>query len=188
MTIKYFNIKENGKLLTVNEQIDYCPNLDTMNYLSFELSNLLPETEWLDSDHFEEMLDNNAVFDYPLSNNQFKAIQTLLMTHFDCLNIKSSTKKETVLLKFKDVLKSFKLFNNLLVYERLDCRLNPIDICTLKLIAKQNPKFQIIIEECVYDDEESTLIRHYLFNGKVQSIEADVSFNNEPIKYNSWNS
>lgn len=186
MTIKYFNIKENGKLLTVNEQIDYCPNFDTMTYLAFELSNLLPEAEWLDSDHFEEMLDTNE--SYPLSSSQVKAIKTLLMEHFDCLNIKSSTRKETVLLKLKAVLKSFQLFNNLLVYEELDGRLNPIDICTLKLIAKCNPKFQIIIEECVYDDEESTLIRHYLFNGKVQSIEADVSFNNEPIKYNSWNS
>lgn len=185
MTIKYFNIKENGKLLTVNEQIDYCPNFDTMTYLAFELSNLLTETEWLDSDHFEEILDKNE--SYPLSNNQVKAIKTLLMEYFDCLNIKPSTKKETVLLKLKDVLKSFKFFNNLLVYEELDDRLNPIDICTLKLISKCNPKFQIIIEECVYD-EESKLIRHYLFDGKVQSIKADVSFDNEPIEYNSWNS
>lgn len=185
MTIKYFNIKENGKLLTVNEQIDYCPNFDTMTYLAFELSNLLPESEWLDTDHFEEMLDKNE--SYPLSSSQVKAIKTLLMEYFNCLNIKPSTKKETVLLKLKDVLKSFKLFNNLLVYEELDGRLNPIDICTLKLIAKQNPKFQIIIEECIYDDEESTLIRHYLFDGKVQSIKADVSFNHEPIKYDSWN-
>lgn len=185
MTIKYFNIKENGKLLTVNEQIDYCPNFDTMTYLAFELSNLLAETEWLDTDHFEEILDNNV---YPLSDNQVKAIKTLLMEYFDCLNIKLSTKKETVLLKLKDVLKSFKLFNNLLVYEELDGRLNTIDICTLTLIAKCNPKFQIIIEECIYDDEESTLIRHYLFDGKVQSIKADVSFDNEPIEYNSWNS
>ena len=186
MTIKYFNIKENGKLLTVNEQIDYYPNLDTMTYLAFELSNLLVETEWLDTDHFEEMLDKNE--SYPLSSNQVKAIQTLLMKHFDCLNIKPSTKKETTLLRFQDVLKSFKLFNNLLVYEKLDNRLNPIDICTLTLISKCNPKFQIIIEECVYDDEESTLIRHYLCDGKVQSIKADVSFDNEPIEYNSWNS
>lgn len=185
MTIKYFNIKENGKLLTVNEQIDYCPNFDTMTYLAFELSNLLAETEWLDTDHFEEILDTNV---YPLSDNQVKAIKTLLMEYFDCLNIKLSTKKETVLLKLKDVLKSFKLFNNLLVYEELDDRLNPIDICTLKLISKCNPKFQIIIEECVYDDEESILIRHYLFDGKVQSIKADVLFVNEPIAYNSWNS
>lgn len=132
MTIKYFNIKENGKLLTVNEQIDYCPNFDTMTYLAFELSNFLTETEWLDSDHFEEILDKNE--SYPLSNNQVKAIKTLLMKYFDCLNIKPSTKKETVLLKLKDVLKSFKFFNNLLVYEELDDRLNPIDICTLKLI------------------------------------------------------
>lgn len=59
MTIKYFNIKENGKLLTVNEQIDYCPNFDTMTYLAFELSNLLPEAEWLDSDHFEEITSSH---------------------------------------------------------------------------------------------------------------------------------
>ena len=186
MTIKYSNIKENGKLLTVNEQIDYCPNFDTMTYLAFELSNFLTETEWLDSDHFEEILDKNE--SYPLSNNQVKAIKTLLMKYFDCLNIKPSTKKETVLLKLKDVLKSFKFFNNLLVYEELDGRLNPIDICTLTLISKCNPKFQIIIEECVYDDEESILIRHYLFDGKVQSIKANVLFVNEPIAYNSWNS
>ena len=124
---------------------------------------------------------------------QVEAMKKVILEHFDCLKLKENSSKSTVLSAVKKIVQSFLIIDEMLPYttetESINQHeeLNPIMLSVWKFISHIETQYQIIIEECFFDDIETKLVRHYFCNGTLQSIQASISFPNAPFQYNGWN-
>lgn len=193
MTIKYINvglIEKKKSKCKKKELNDFILEPETAIYFADYLSNLLSDEDeiYVDDLYWLESEDESK-----FSPIQVKTMKKVILEHFDCFNLKQNATKSTVLSSIKKIVKAFLFIDEMLSYtmetesinehEELDS----VILCMLRFISHCEPQYRIIIEECLYDEVGSTLTRHYLCNGILQSINATISFPNAPFQYDNWN-
>lgn len=193
MTIKYINVGliENKKSKCKKKEFnDFILEPETAMYFADYLSNLLSDEDKI---HVDNLYWLESEDESKFSPIQVEIMKNVVLEHFDCFNLKQNTTKSTVLSSIKKIVKAFLFIDEMLSYtmetesinehEELDL----VILGALKFISHCKPQYRIIIEECLYDEVGSTLTRHYLCNGILQSINATVFFPNAPFQYDNWN-
>lgn len=193
MAIKYINVglieKKKSKCKT-KELDDFILEPETTMYLADYLSNLLSDKDKI---HVDDLYWLESEDESNFSSIQLETMRKVILEHFDCFKLKDNSSKSTVLSSIKKIVKSFLIIDELLSYKvetesiNFHEKLNPIMLSAWKFISQCEPQYQIIIEECIYDDIESTLVRHNLCDGTLKSINANVSFPDAPFEYDNWN-
>lgn len=195
MTIKYINVGliEKKKTKCKKKELN---NLilqpETAMYFANYLSKFLSDKDEINVD---DLYCLEAEYESNFSSIQVETMKKVLLEHFDCFKLKDNSSKSTVLSSVKKIVQSFLTIDEMFTYNaETEClnyheELNPIMLCTLKFISQCEPQYQyhIIIEELIYDGTDNTLVRHYLCDGTLKSINANVSFLNAPFEYNNWN-
>lgn len=193
MTIKYINVGliEKKKTKCKKKELN---NLilqpETAMYFANYLSKFLSDEDKINVD---DLYSLEAEYESNFSSIQVETMKKVLLEHFDCFKLKDNSSKSTVLSSVKKIVQSFLTIDEMFTYNaETEClnyheELNLIMLCTLKFISQCEPQYHIIIEELIYDGTDNTLVRHYLCDGTLKSINANVSFLNAPFEYNNWN-
>lgn len=193
MTIKYINVGliEKKKTKCKKKELN---NLilqpETAMYFANYLSKFLSDEDKINVD---DLYSLEAEYESNFSSIQVETMKKVLLEHFDCFKLKDNSSKSTVLSSVKKLCNHFLIIDEMFTYNaETEClnyheELNPIMLCTLKFISQCEPQYHIIIEELIYDGTDNTLVRHYLCDGTLKSINANVSFLNAPFEYNNWN-
>ena len=189
MAIKYINIglieKKKSKC-NKKELNNFILEPETTMYFSDYLSNLLSDEDKINMDDLYLLEAEDESNFSPIQVNIMKKV---ILEHFDCFKLKDNSSKSNILSYVKKIVQSFLTIDEMFTYDaETEClnyhaELNPIMLCTLKFIAQCEPQCCIIIEECIYDDTDSTLVRHYLCDGTLKSINANISFPHAPFEY-----
>ena len=193
MTIKYINVGliEKKKTKCKKKELN---NLilqpETAMYFANYLSKFLSDEDEMNVD---DLYCLEAEYESNFSSIQVETMKKVLLEHFDYFKLKDNSSKSTVLSFVKKIVQSFLTIDEMFTYNaETEClnyheELNPIMLCTLKFISQCEPQYHIIIEELIYNGTDNTLVRHYLCDGTLKSINANVSFLNAPFEYNNWN-
>lgn len=193
MAIKYINvglIEKKKSKCKKKELDDFILQPETAVYFANYLSKFLSDEDKI---HVDDLYWLESEDESNFSSIQVETMRKVILEHFDCFKLKENSSKSTVLSSVKKIVRSFLTIDEMFTYNaETEClnyheELNPIMLCTLKLISQCEPQYRIIIEECIYDDMDNTLVRHYLCDGTLKSINANVSFLNAPFEYNNWN-
>lgn len=169
---------------------DFILEPETAIYFADYLSNFLSDEDKI---HVDDLYWLESEDKSNFSPIQVETMRKVLLGHFDCFNLKQNSTKTAVLSSIKKVVQAFLFIDEMLSYT-MDTEsineheeLDSVILCSLKFISHCEPQYRVIVEECIYDEVENTLTRHYLCNGTLKSINANVSFPDAPFEYNTWN-